>query len=206
MLDQLSRLPAQDLDLGAYKSDFQDNFWKADVTWKLERQVTFKEPSSPSWVAMAEGEWKKSLRLAEEMRAGRMEHQRELDRHGIVQRRIRFICEPPTPYLQWELHLLAIWAELGEQIRILPAETISHLETRSVLPEVVVLGDRSTSPVMYDIQYTDGVLAGARKFTDLDLIQTCRREISAHWERGEDIRRYFPRKIRYLPPPARQGV
>lgn len=206
MLDQLSRIPAQDLDLGAYKSDFQDNFWRADMSWKLERQVTFREPSSPSWLAMAEGDWAKALRLADEMRAGRMEHQRELDRCGIVQRRIRFICDPPTSYLQWELHLLAIWAELGEQIRILPVETIAHLETRTQLPEVVVLGDRTTSPVMYDIQYTDDVLSGARKFTDLDLIDTCRREISDHWQRGEDIRRYFPRKIERLPPPTPQGV
>ncbi|MEV7965739.1 DUF6879 family protein [Sphaerisporangium sp. NPDC088356] len=206
MLDQLGRLPAQDLDLGAYKSDFQDNFWKADMTWKLERQITFKEPSLPSWLAMTEGDWAKSLSLVEEMRADRIEHQRELDRCGIVQRRIRFVCEPPTPYLQWELHLLAIWAELGEQIRILPLEAIAHLETRSELPEVVVLGDRTRDPVMYDIQYADGVLAGARKFTDRDLIDTCRRQISDHWQRGEDIRRYFPRKIECLPPPTPQGV
>ncbi|GAA3794068.1 hypothetical protein GCM10022226_11700 [Sphaerisporangium flaviroseum] len=206
MLDQLAFLPAEELDLGTYKSDFQDHFWKADMSWKLERQVTFKEPSSPSWLAMIEGDWRKSLRLAEEMRAGRVQHQRELDRSGIVQRRIRFVCDPPTPYLQWELHLLAIWAQLGEQIRILPAETIAHLEERAELPEVVVLGDRSPRPVMYDIQYTDGVLSGARKFTDLDLINTCRRVITDHWQRGEDIRHYFPRKIENLPPPAPQRV
>jgi hypothetical protein len=202
MLDQLSGLPAQALDLDAYRSDFRDNFWKSDMSWKLERQLTFKEPSTPSWLAMAEGDWAKSLKLAEEMRADRREHQRELDRCGIVQRRIRFVSDPPTPYLQWELHLLMIWAQLGEQIRILPAETLAHLETLTVLPEVVVLGDRSPSPVMYEIQYTEGVLSGARKFTDPGLITTCRREISNHWQRGEDILHYFPGKIANLPQPA----
>ncbi|RCG31624.1 hypothetical protein DQ384_08660 [Sphaerisporangium album] len=206
MLEQLSRLPAQSLDLDTYRMDFRDNFWKSDMSWKLERQLTFKEPSTPSWVAMAEGDWEKSLQLAEQMRAGRTEHQRELDRCGIVQRRIRFVSDPPTPYLQWELHLLMIWAQLGEQIRVLPAETIAHLETLTVLPEVVVLGDRSPNPVMYEIQYTDGVLSGARKFTDPGLITTCRHAISHHWQRGEDILRYFPRKIANLPQPTPHGV
>ncbi|WP_214415278.1 DUF6879 family protein [Sphaerisporangium fuscum] len=206
MLDQLSRLPAQALDLPSYKSDFQENFWKTDMSWKLERQLTFKEPSSPSWVAMAEGDWEKSLLLAREMRAGRAEHQRDLDRFGIVQRRIRFVCDPPTSYLQWELHLLMIWAELGEQIQVLPTEAIAHLETEAILPEVLVLGERSPSPVMYEILYTDGVLSGARKFTDPELIDVCRSEITGLWQRGEDLLSYFPRKVTHLPPPASQRV
>jgi hypothetical protein len=155
---------------------------------------------------VAENDWAKSLKLAEEMRADRREHQRKLDRCGIVQRRIRFVSDPPTPYLQWELHLLMIWAELGEQIRILPAEDVTHLETQTALPEVVVLGDRSPSTVMYEIQYTEGVLSGARKFTDPELIGICRREISDHWQQGEDILHYFPREIANLPQPAPQGV
>jgi hypothetical protein len=205
MLEDLAGLPAPLLDLGEYRRDFQRNFWKADATWKLERRLTFREPTSPSWVAMAEGDWEKALRLAEEMRAGRAEHQRELDRHGIVQRRIRFVCEPPTPYLQWELHVLMIWAELGEQIKVLPAAAIAGLETRVELPEVLVLGHHASSPVMYDIQYTEGVLSGARRFTDPEVIDACRREIVAHWRRGEDIFDYFPRRIAHLPPPVPQG-
>ncbi|MEV6985271.1 DUF6879 family protein [Sphaerisporangium sp. NPDC051017] len=206
MIEQLGDIPAQFLDLDSYKKDFRHHFWKIDMSWKLERQLTFKEPTTPSWLAMAEGDWDTSLRLAGEMRPGRMEHQRELDRCGIVQRRIRFVCEPPTPYLQWELHLLMAWAELGEQIRILPVEAATPRETRATLPEVVVLGHHSTPPVMYDIQYTNGVLSGARKFTDVDLIDICRREIIDYWQAGEDLLRYFPRKIADLPRPAPQGV
>nr|WP_189162824.1 DUF6879 family protein [Sphaerisporangium melleum] len=168
--------------------------------------MTFKEPASASWVAMAEGDWDKSLRLAEELRAGRHEHQRELDRKGITQRRVRFVCDPPTPYLQWELHLLVIWAQLGEQIRVLPTAAASPRETQGTLPEVLVLGHDSANPVMYDIQYENGVLAGARKFTEPDLIKICRHEIMTYWEQGEDLLRYFPQKIAHLPPPAPQGV
>ncbi|GII89115.1 hypothetical protein Ssi03_71050 [Sphaerisporangium siamense] len=206
MIEQLSDIPAQYLALDDYKKDFQLHFWKIDASWKLERQLTFKEPTTPSWLAMAEGDWDESLRLASEMRPGRRAHQGELDRCGIVQRRIRFVSEPPTPYLQWELHLLMMWAELGEEIRILPVEAAAPRETRTPLPEVVVLGHHSASPVMYDIQYTDGVLSGARKFTDADLIDVCRREIIEYWQTGEDLLRYFPRKIADLPRPAPQGV
>ncbi|GII64223.1 hypothetical protein Skr01_43080 [Sphaerisporangium krabiense] len=206
MIEQLGDIPAQLLALDGDKEDFRLHFWEVDASWKLERQLTFKEPGTPSWLAMAEGDWDKSLRLAGEMRAGRREHQRELDRCGIVQRRIRFVCEPPTPYLQWELHLLMMWAELGEAIRILPVEAAAPRETRAALPEVVVLGHHSASPVMYDIQYTDGVLSGARKFTDGDLIDVCRREIVEYWEMGEDLLQYFPREIVNLPPPTPQGV
>jgi hypothetical protein len=206
MLEHLTELSAPFLDLNAYKSDFQYHFWKSDITWKLERQLTFKEPASPSWRAMAEGDWETALRLAEKMRAGRAEHQRELDRYGIVQRRIRFVDEPPTAYLQWELHLLMIWAELGEQIRVLPVENLAHVETQAELPEVLVLGQDVPSPVMYVIQYTDGVLSGAHKHSDTRLIDACRREIAARWQRGENILNYFPKKIAHLPPPTPQGV
>jgi hypothetical protein len=65
MLELLAGEPGEVLPLDRYRRDFQDHFWKADVSWKLERQPVFKEPDSPSWVAMAEGDWARSMRLAE---------------------------------------------------------------------------------------------------------------------------------------------
>ncbi|GAA1505412.1 hypothetical protein GCM10009677_42190 [Sphaerisporangium rubeum] len=201
MLEELGSLPAPVLGLEEYKEDFRRHFWVADVTWRLERGLTFREPGSPSWVAMRGGDWDGALRLAEGMRAGRVEHQRALDRRGIVQRRVRFVCEPLTAYLQWELHVLTIWAELGEQITVLPTAAVAHLEAREELPEVLILGERVASPVMYVIQYSAGVLSGARRFVDRELIEVCRREVAALWRCGEDILRYFPRRIESLPPP-----
>ncbi|MEV5412823.1 DUF6879 family protein [Thermopolyspora sp. NPDC052614] len=202
MLDRLTELPAQTLGLEEYRADFRNHFWKIDVSWKLERQIAFKEPDSPSWTAMAEGDWNKALLLAEELRTPRTAHQRDLDRSGIVQRRIRFVSRPLTPYLQWELNVLRIWAELGEQIRILPEDTIGHLEAKRQLPEVLVLGDRSPTQVMYVIRYVDGVLAGAQKFTEPNLIDTCRKEIASLWRQGEEILPYFDREVAHLPPPT----
>jgi hypothetical protein len=206
MLDRLNLISAQTLGLDEYRNDFRSNFWKIDISWKLERETTFKEPDSPSWTAMAEGDWNKALLLAEELRPVRTVHQRDLDRNGIVQRRIRFVSRPLTPYLQWELNVLKIWAELGEQIRILPVDAVGHLEANGQLPEVLVLGDRSSTQVMYVIRYVDGVLAGARKFTDPALIAACRAEIAALWRQGEEILSYFDREVAHLPPPAPQGV
>jgi hypothetical protein len=207
MLDVLHELPARELGLESYKADFRRHFWTVGVSWKIERRQSFQEPGNPSWEAMAAGDWDTSLKLVEEMRAPRMRHQRELDARGIAQRRARVVSMPISPYLQWELHALRLWAELGEQIRVLSATVVRDLETTGELPEVVVLGDASAAqPVMYEILYREDRLAGARKFTDPELIAACRAEIAALWSKGEDLLDYFERVIAPLPPPAPQGV
>jgi len=203
MLELLPERPAQTLPLDRYRRDFQEHFWETDVSWKLERQPTFREPGSPSWVAMARGDWARSMRLAEELRPSRAELQAKLDAHGIVQRRVRVVTRPLTPYLRWELHLLRIWAELGEEITVLPADRVHRLESGRPVPEVLVLGDEgSPNPVMYEILYERGELAGARRFADPDLIAACRAEIAALWRAGETLTTYFDREVAGLPPPV----
>lgn len=207
MLERIPYLPAEMLELGDYSADFQESFWSLGASWKLEREESFREPGVPSWVAMERGDWPAAVRLIEEMRAGRAEHQRRLDEKGIVQRRLRIVTQPPTPYLQWELNALRLFAELGEQIRVLPVTAIRGLEAARKLPEVLVLGEESAAtPVMYEILYRDGVLAGARRFTDRDLVAACRREISGLWHSGEELQSYFDREIATLPPPVGQTV
>jgi hypothetical protein len=120
-----------------------------------------------------------------------VELQAKLDAHGIVQRRIRVVTTPLTEYLRWELHLLRIWAELGEEIKALRAEHVRRLEPRHPLPEVLVLGgEDSANPVMYEILYERGELAGARKFVDPDFIAGCRAEIAKLWDAGEWLAAY----------------
>jgi hypothetical protein len=207
MLERVPYLSAEALELGRYSDDFQENFWAVHASWKLERQETFREPGVQSWVAMARGDWPAAVRLIEEMRAGRAEHQRKLDEKGIVQRRVRIVTHPPTPYLQWEMNALRVFAELGEEIRVLPTAAVRGLEIARKLPEILVLGGESTAkPVMYEILYRDGVLAGARKFTDRYLVAECRREIADLWHAGEDLLSYFNREIASLPPPVPQAV
>jgi hypothetical protein len=38
-------------------------------------------------------------------------------------------------------------------------------------------------------------LAGARKFTDLDLVATCLKKIAGLWREGENLLSYFHREI-----------
>lgn len=207
MLDLIPHLPAETLELRGYSADFQENFWAVHASWKLERQESFREPRVRSWLAMERGDWATAVRLIEEMRAGRAEHQRKLDEKGIVQRRVRIVGSPVTPYLQWELTALRVYAELGEEIRVLPAAAIRGLEAAGKLPEVLVLGGESAAePVMYEILYRDGELAGARKFTDPDLVAACREQIADLWYAGEDLLSYFDREIATLPPPVPQAV
>jgi hypothetical protein len=207
MLELIHDLPAESQEPNQYLDDFQDNFWTTDISWKLERQESFREPGVQSWVAMARGDWALALRLIEEMREPRIELQRKLDEKGITQRRVRIITKPVTPYLQWELHGLRLWAELGEEIRILPVEAIHNLESTRKLPEVVVLGgDSAAHSLMYEIVYREDVLAGSRKFTDQELIAACRAEIIDLWCQGEELADYFDREILPLPPPSAQGV
>lgn len=207
MLDRIPCLPAESLGLSDYSDDFQESFWSLRASWKLEREESFKEPGVQSWVAMDRGDWPTAIRLIEEMRAGRAEHQRRLDEKGIVQRRVRIVTRPPTPYLQWELNALRLFAELGEEIRVLPVTAVRSLEAARKLPEILVLGEESVAkPVMYEILYRDGILAGARKFTDRELVAACRREIVDLWHAGEDLLSYFDREITTLPPPVRQTV
>lgn len=201
MLDRVPDRPAEVLDLPGYSADFRKNFWSTSASWKLERQESFREPDEQSWLAMERGDWPRAVRLIEAMRPGRAEHQKKLDEMGIVQYRVRIVTRPVTSYLQWELTALRLWAELGEKIRVLPAEAIRGLETRRKLPELLVLGD-----VLYEIQYENGMLAGARKLTTPGLVATCRNEIKELWHQGEDLLSYFNREIVSLPPPAPQAV
>ncbi|WP_367892071.1 DUF6879 family protein [Streptomyces sp. JUS-F4] len=84
--------------------------------------------------------------------------------------------DPVTPYLQWEMNVLRPRSELGEEIRVLDAGTISDLERDEHVPEVVILG----SSVMYAVIHDDDLKgAGARRFTDPDQVRTTTQEFEA---------------------------
>jgi hypothetical protein len=76
-----------------------------DVFWKLERIQDFREPQSPSWTAMAEGDWDRSLSLPGAGYAAGRQHDR---RARFARRRVRVAEHPVTPYLQGEMHLLSM--------------------------------------------------------------------------------------------------
>uniref|UniRef100_UPI00084991AC DUF6879 family protein n=1 Tax=Actinacidiphila rubida TaxID=310780 RepID=UPI00084991AC len=137
-------------------------------SWKLERLQHFEEYGDPSWEAMNRGDWDEALRVA----GGRGEALRasaaDADRRGSRFHRVRVVEEPLTPYVQWELHTLHQRARCGHRIRVLPAEAVAWAEADGLLPELVVLDDRT----LYRVLYTaTGAPEGALRYTDPEIVR-----------------------------------
>jgi hypothetical protein len=170
---------------------------------KLERGQHFKERGFPSWEAFADGDWEGALSLAEERREDYAEELRQAARLGIRHRRLRVVEFPVTPYVQWELFVLRVRVDLGDDIKVLDARDISNIERSRPVPEVVILGDVAMYEVVYD---EDGNAAGANRYTDRGLIRETNAGFDALYERGEGFHDFFDREIVTLAPPRVSGA
>jgi hypothetical protein len=202
MLESARLLPAVDLDAQGYL----DDFWRHSEEsggdfWKLERIQHFREPEESSWVAMNAGDWFGALALIEEKRSASKRHVTVTEESRS--HRVRVVEQPVTPYLQWEMQLLKLWVETGAQdIKVLNASAVRHLETDSPLPELVFLG----TTVMYEVLYDHtGTHSGGRRIDDGGVIAACREELQELYDKGEDLLTYFEREIAPLPPPNTGG-
>jgi hypothetical protein len=197
MLDRINEIPGVVLSADGYLDDFWPNFRNIDdVFWKLERIQSFRQSGEPSWVAMM-GDWDRSLKLIDDEPAAAREPGRRAK--SVTRRRIRIVEQPVTPYLQWEMHVLALRAAATEKVRVLDAAEVADLEIDRPLPELVVLG----SLVMYEITYdSTGAHSGARRIDDPEVIAACRGELDKLYAVGEDFRTYYERDIVPLPAPS----
>lgn len=119
-----------------------------------------------------------------------------------MQRRLRVVEFPVTPYVQWELHVLRLRVDAGDRIRVLDARAIADVERKRPVPEVVILGDA----VMYEVQYdAEGNADGARRYGDPALIAETSAGFDVLYARAEDFRDFFAREIVPLPPPVVGG-
>lgn len=207
MRNLLMKASGERLELDAYLEDFDKRFWDAGSSgeagfWKLERRQSFKEPGVESWEASFRGEWGTAKALIAEQRDHYERYFRKIADHGFGLHRVRVVEEPVTPYLQWELHLLRLKEQCGEDTRIVQADDISSLESDARFPEIAIIG----SSVLYEIIYDDdGTLAGGTRYIDKVLISDCRKLIRDIHRRGERLETYFKRRIASLPPPAVWG-
>ncbi|MFC7589333.1 DUF6879 family protein [Nonomuraea antimicrobica] len=111
---------------------------------------------------------------------------------------MRIVEQPVTPYLQWEMHVLALRGATVEQVRVLDAGEVAELEVGRRLPELVLLG----TAVMYEVTYDKtGTHSGARRIDDREVIAACRGELDKLFTGGEDFRAYYEREIVPLPAP-----
>lgn len=198
MLDLISDTPGPELDLASY-SDAFDEAYKKIVFWKLERRQTFREPGMPSWEAFTAGDWDRALELNERERDTVRAKVAEDESLGVESRRLRVVEHPVTPYLQWEMQYFRLLAEVGEDLRVIDASRVRHLEADRLLPEVVVLGDRVLFEVLYDEQ---GTAYGARQIDDPHVIAEAGREVADLYTTAEPLLDYFAREIARLPAPA----
>jgi hypothetical protein len=165
---------------------------------KLERGQHFKERGFASWEAFAAGEWDRALSLIEEKRPVYTEQLRKRADLGLLERRLRVVEFPVTPYVQWEFNVLRLKVELGDPIRVMDARKITEIERNHPVPEVVILGDA----VMYEVVYDeDGNADGCRRYADPALIAETSAGFHSLWERGEDFTAFFEREIKPLPAP-----
>ncbi|MEU3533485.1 DUF6879 family protein [Streptomyces murinus] len=199
MFDSFPHGVSERLDRPTYHADF----WRVRASGirhmnKLERGQEFKERGFASWEAFAAGEWDRALSLVQEKREGYERQFREAARLGILERRLRVVEFPVTPYVQWELHVLRMRVELGDHIKVLDARKISDIEQDRPVPEVVILGEVA----MYEVVYDNGNAAGANRFTDPALIRETSAGFEALYERGDGFHDFFDREIAPLAPPV----
>ncbi|MEU6721487.1 DUF6879 family protein [Nonomuraea sp. NPDC046802] len=195
MLERIHEITGVTLSADDYLDDFWPNFRKIDdMFWTLERIQSFCEAGEPSWVAMMQGDWARSLRLIDDERGATREHRPE----KFARRRIRIVEQPVTPYVQWEMHVLAVRLGTSERVRVLDAQHVADLEIDRRLPELVVLG----STVMYEVTYdASGTHSGARRIDDPEVIAACRGDLDKLFTAGEEFRAYYEREIVPLPAP-----
>jgi hypothetical protein len=181
------------LDVPEYQAGFDhDHARCAEPMWKLERAQEFYEPDVASWRAMMDGDWERSLALADRMAATVAAY----FRRRVPVRRVRVVELPITAYLQWEMHLLALRAKAGSPCRVVPAARVAGFEPA---PELVIF----SSSLMYEVLYDrHGGGRGGRRITDAAVVDPCLKAVCELFAEGEDVLDFHEREIVPLPPPV----
>ncbi|MEC4016257.1 DUF6879 family protein [Streptomyces sp. H27-D2] len=200
MFESLCGAESEVLKREDYLSDFYRTFeGNIERFDKLERGQSFQEPGYESWEAFHRGDWRESLSLLESSRPALVDYYDGMRRRGLTTRRVRVVESPVTPYIQWEMHVLRLRAELGEEIRIVDAGGLREFEKESPVPELVILGYSTLYEILYN---ATGIGAGARRFRNRDLIDEVAAAFESLYRQGEEFFEFFDHTISPLAPPT----
>ncbi|MDR3080050.1 MAG: hypothetical protein LBV60_03840 [Streptomyces sp.] len=185
-----------ELSVAEYRASFRAEYPKADLVDKLEFAQYFAEPGYAPWEAAHQGDWSEALRLAEAERPVLRRQYEDAAARGARLRRVRMVELPPSPYVLWEMSVLRLRAELGEEIKVLP-RTVAAGPARNQrhpppahMPELVVLG----ALALYELRYTpDGAADGAVRHDDAALISAVRRDLEQFLATGEELLSFHAR-------------
>ncbi|GGL06977.1 DUF6879 family protein [Streptomyces flaveus] len=106
------------LSRDAYLAHFREEYPHSPLIDKLEVRQDFREPGYAPWEAAQRGDWAEALSLAESERPALARQYEQAHARGARLRRVRFVELPPSDYLLWEMSILRLRAELGEEIRV----------------------------------------------------------------------------------------
>lgn len=188
-----------------YRADYEKHFWQQGNPgfWKLERKQFFREPRFHPWTAFSRGDWDLSMELLEAERPALQGYFDRISQSGFNFNRVRIVDRPIIPYLQWELHVLHVRMQCGEQIRIVNANDLQAWENNGTIPELITLG----TDVMYQIDYgPDHTVKGAMKYPDCDLVAATQEFIDSLYSMGEDLDSFFEREIKDMNPPGGKEI
>ncbi|WP_155057859.1 DUF6879 family protein [Streptomyces blattellae] len=165
---------------------------------KLESAQEFREPGYAPWEAARRGDWGAAVRLADAERPVLARQYEDARARGRRLRRVRLVELPPSDYVLWEMSILRLRAELGEEIKVIGGGSARTGSARTGLqhpppahmPELVLLG----TTALYELLYTpEGDLDGAVRHTDQGLIEACRLEIEQLLAEGEELLAFHDR-------------
>jgi hypothetical protein len=202
MRDLLDRSKGNRLDLNSYTADFDGRFWDigGEGFWKLECLQNYQETGFPSWEAFLTGDWAGALRLIEELRPDFEQYYNQAAAAGFGLHRVRVLERPVSAYAQWELEVLRVRSQCGEDSVVLVDgdRTQQAGQPLTDLPDVVVLGTEAA----YQVHYTeDGLPDGATLFTEPEVVEGARAFIQRLYRSGERLEAFYAREIADLGAP-----
>ncbi len=195
----LAEVPHQELSKEEYEEQAWEELKRSKEFLKLECRQHFVEPGNPSWDLFAVGDWAGALQAIDRVEDQLREYLSLLESGSLAARRLRIVQLPVSPYLQWELQLLARWCKRGEDVRVVIADAPESKELTE-LGELNILDER----MCYEALYSDsGELTGAKKYTTTATVATLRTTVENVVNRAEPLLPFFEQRIRNLPPPSR---